>query len=159
MKNIRLQIQETLIDNGDNYTLKTDQELKSMISNFGCGELEFHTADIERLIKEKQSLESEISSLEQQEGEERIESKEFHAIEFASFITIACYEPCDLDTWVRWYDESVPEEDQSDKQYSNEDLYKQFKEFLRMQEYSEDYILDNSTIGNHLTDSKEIKIK
>lgn len=57
--NIRAMIQESL----DDYTLKTDDELVDMIIDFGCGELEFHTADIERLIREKRMLEEKIKTL------------------------------------------------------------------------------------------------
>jgi len=32
------------------YQLKTDSELVEKIAEFGFGELEFHTADIERLV-------------------------------------------------------------------------------------------------------------
>jgi len=58
MTHIREQIQENLDESGDGYILKTDAELIDIICNFGCGETEFHTADIERLIKEKQFLEN-----------------------------------------------------------------------------------------------------
>ena len=53
---IREKIQDSLDDSGDDYTLKTNEELIDIISEFGCGETEFHTADIERLIKENEHL-------------------------------------------------------------------------------------------------------
>lgn len=56
MDHIREEIQENL----DDYVLKTDMELMDMISYFGCGELEFHTADIERLYREKRFLEERV---------------------------------------------------------------------------------------------------
>ncbi len=54
MDSIRKQIQDNMDECGDDYTLKTNDELIDIISNFGCGELEFHTADIERLLKENE---------------------------------------------------------------------------------------------------------
>jgi len=52
MTHIRKQIQERLDEDGDGYILKTNDELIDIICNFGCGETEFHTADIERLLRE-----------------------------------------------------------------------------------------------------------
>ena len=60
MENIAKKIQDSLDDSYDNYKLKTDEQLIDMIINFGCGETEFHTADIERLIREKQQLEKQL---------------------------------------------------------------------------------------------------
>lgn len=40
----------------DDYILKTNEQLLDQISEFGCGETEFHTADIERLIKENEEF-------------------------------------------------------------------------------------------------------
>lgn len=54
--NYRYKIQETLNEQEDSYTLKTNKELVNLIIDFGCGETEFHTADIERLIKEHSKL-------------------------------------------------------------------------------------------------------
>lgn len=45
-------IQTNLDESGDDYKLKTNGELIDIISEFGCGETEFHTSDIERLIRE-----------------------------------------------------------------------------------------------------------
>jgi len=53
-------------ENLDDYTLKTDEELIGIISEFGCGETEFHTADVERLILEKMALKKEIIHLKKQ---------------------------------------------------------------------------------------------
>lgn len=54
--NYRYKLQENLDESGDGYNLKTNQELVNVIIDFGCGETEFHTADIERLIKEHRKL-------------------------------------------------------------------------------------------------------
>lgn len=61
--NYRLQIQENLDERDENYVLKTNSELIDMIIDFGCGETEFHTADIERLIKENKKMVSVIENL------------------------------------------------------------------------------------------------
>ena len=54
--NYREQLQESLDDSEENYTLKTNEELIDIIIDFGCGETEFHTADITRLINEHKKL-------------------------------------------------------------------------------------------------------
>lgn len=56
-------IKENLEESLEDYKLKTDQELLDSIGEFGCGELEFHTADIERVIAEKQHLEKGLNDL------------------------------------------------------------------------------------------------
>jgi len=61
--NYRCKLQESLNDNQEDYTLKTNEELKDIIRNFGCGETEFHTADIERLIKEHEKMYEIIQAL------------------------------------------------------------------------------------------------
>lgn len=48
---IKEDLQET-IDENDDYVLKTNEELIDIISEYGIGETEFHTADIERLLTE-----------------------------------------------------------------------------------------------------------
>lgn len=50
--NIKEELQDSLDESGDDYILKTNKELIDIISVFGCGETEFHTVDVERLIKE-----------------------------------------------------------------------------------------------------------
>lgn len=60
MKDIAREIQDNLDETDDGYILKTDEQLIDVIINFGCGETEFHTADIERLIREKQQLEKQL---------------------------------------------------------------------------------------------------
>lgn len=52
----RSEIQNSLDSVQDGYKLKTNRELIDIIVDFGCGETEFHTADIERLIKEHDRL-------------------------------------------------------------------------------------------------------
>ena len=54
--NYRYKLQESLDDSDENYTLKSNEEIKDIIQNFGCGWEEFHTADIERLIKEHEKM-------------------------------------------------------------------------------------------------------
>lgn len=61
--NIKEEIQESLDEHGDGYILKTNKELINIISDFGMGETEFHTADIERLIVENEKQYAIIRSL------------------------------------------------------------------------------------------------
>ncbi len=63
MKDIAREIQDSLDETDDGYILKTDEQLIDVIINFGCGETEFHTADIERLIREKQQLEKQFKTM------------------------------------------------------------------------------------------------
>lgn len=51
---LQLSINETYSD--DEYTLKTNEEIIDIIIDSGFGETEFHTVDIERLIKENEYL-------------------------------------------------------------------------------------------------------
>jgi len=62
IEEIRHSIQEGLED----YILKTDLELIKSIIDFGCGELEFHTTDIERLIRENKFRQQKIEQLEKE---------------------------------------------------------------------------------------------
>mgnify|MGYP000999506121 FL=1 len=50
--NYKEKLQESLDEYGEDYILKTNEELIDIICDFGCGETELHTVDIERLIKE-----------------------------------------------------------------------------------------------------------
>lgn len=59
---IRENIQEILNEH-DDYVLKTNEELIDIISEFGLGETEFHTADINRLITENIFLEKLLKKL------------------------------------------------------------------------------------------------
>ncbi len=52
----RSDLQESLDYYNDGYRLKTNNELIDMICEFGSGETEFHTVDIERLIKENAKM-------------------------------------------------------------------------------------------------------
>jgi len=69
MTHIRKQIQDNLDESGDGYILKTDSELIDIIANFGNGETEFHTADIERLLREKHFLEERNEGLVERIGQ------------------------------------------------------------------------------------------
>lgn len=59
---VREQMQAGLED----YDLKTDEELVDIITNFGCGETKFHTADVERILTEKSFFEKENIVLRKQ---------------------------------------------------------------------------------------------
>lgn len=60
---IKVNLQSSLDDGCHDYTLKTNEELIDSIIEFGSGQLEFHTADIERLIKENKYLKDKINSV------------------------------------------------------------------------------------------------
>jgi hypothetical protein len=49
---IKEQLQELEDEYESGYTLKTNKEIINIISQFGNGETEFHTVDIERLVVE-----------------------------------------------------------------------------------------------------------
>ena len=50
--NYKKELQESLDECGEDYILKINEELIDIICDFDMGETEFHTVDIERLIKE-----------------------------------------------------------------------------------------------------------
>ena len=50
--NYKEELQESLDEYGEDYILKINEELIDIICDFDMGETEFHTVDIERLIKE-----------------------------------------------------------------------------------------------------------
>lgn len=50
--NYKEELQESLDECGEDYILKTNEELIDIICDFDMGETEFHTVDIKRLIKE-----------------------------------------------------------------------------------------------------------
>jgi len=52
----RSELQETLDECGENYTLKTNAELIDLIVDTGLDKGTFHAADIERLLKEHKKL-------------------------------------------------------------------------------------------------------
>lgn len=56
MRPIRQELQDHLDDSGDDYKMKSDEEIIDMICEFGSGELEFHTIDINRIIVENQRM-------------------------------------------------------------------------------------------------------
>lgn len=56
MKNHRLEMQNSIDECGEDYILKTNEELIDIICDFGFGETEFHTADINRIIVEHEKL-------------------------------------------------------------------------------------------------------
>ena len=53
---IRDAIQESLDNSYEDYTLKTNEELKEYIEEHGMMKVLFHTADIERLLRENELL-------------------------------------------------------------------------------------------------------
>ena len=53
-------IKETLQENLDDYSLKTNKELIDKLTDFGSGETEFHTADIERVVVENERAKNAI---------------------------------------------------------------------------------------------------
>lgn len=61
--NYRKEFQEDLDYHNDGYKIKTNKELINIISDFGLGETEFHTVDIERLIKEHSMMLSILKTL------------------------------------------------------------------------------------------------
>ena len=61
--NIKEELQESLDESGDDYILKTNKELIDIIYDFGCGETEFHTGDVERLIVENEKQNKIIHEL------------------------------------------------------------------------------------------------
>lgn len=56
-------IRDNLQEGLDDYTLKTDEEIIEQLCLFGSGIDNFHTADVERLLKEKQLLLKETYEL------------------------------------------------------------------------------------------------
>lgn len=57
------ELQESLDESGEDYILKTNKELIDIISDFGMGETEFHTGDVERLIVENEKQNKIIHKL------------------------------------------------------------------------------------------------
>lgn len=56
MEAIRKEIQNSLDDSGEEYTLLTDEQLASYLSENGCGVYEFHSADIDRVLIENMRM-------------------------------------------------------------------------------------------------------
>jgi hypothetical protein len=61
---IRQELQEIEDEQENGHQLKTDEEIVDMISEFGSGELEFHTVDINRLIVENQRMKEKLGITE-----------------------------------------------------------------------------------------------
>lgn len=80
VKNVKMnykeELQESLDECGEDYILKTNKELIDVICDFGMGETEFHTADIERLIKENYKQRELILELVELIGISNIELSE-----------------------------------------------------------------------------------
>lgn len=53
---IREELQEYEDEQEDGYQLKTNEEIIDMICEFGSGETEFHTIDINRIVVENERL-------------------------------------------------------------------------------------------------------
>lgn len=51
-----------MLEEGKDYKLKTNEDLIEKIIIFGCGETDFHTADVERLIRENEFLKSKLKN-------------------------------------------------------------------------------------------------
>ena len=64
MKTIKEEIENSLWESGDNYVLKTNEEIINILTDFGCGETEFHTADINRVIVENERMKSSIEYID-----------------------------------------------------------------------------------------------
>lgn len=58
---IRKRWQGYLDEIGDNHKLKTDEQILDQIAQFGFGEMEFHTLDVEILIQEKKCLQQAVA--------------------------------------------------------------------------------------------------
>jgi hypothetical protein len=54
MQKIREELQQMEDEQVDGYQLKTNEEIIDIISEFGNGETEFHTLDINRLVVENE---------------------------------------------------------------------------------------------------------
>lgn len=65
MKSIREELQEWEDEQMGGYQLKTNEELIDIISEFGNGETEFHTVDINRLVVENERVLRYVKELEQ----------------------------------------------------------------------------------------------
>ena len=63
MQKIREELQEMEDEQMDGYQLKTNEEIIDIISEFGNGETEFHTLDINRIVVENERVINFISAL------------------------------------------------------------------------------------------------
>jgi len=63
-KIIKQDLQERLYEESyEDYQLKTNEEIIDIIINFGSGETEFHTEDINRIIVENQKMKKDINEI------------------------------------------------------------------------------------------------
>lgn len=69
MNKIKDSLQEILDEQSNGYQLKTNEEIINIISNFGCGQTEFHTADINRLVVENERTKKLIELFESSKTE------------------------------------------------------------------------------------------
>lgn len=74
MNKIKTELQEILDEHSDGYQLKTNEEIINMIAWFGCGELEFHTADINRLVVENERAKKLIDLFESDKFDHKLPS-------------------------------------------------------------------------------------
>lgn len=71
MISIREEIQEELDYYEGSYQLKSNEEIIEMIKDFGNGELEFHTTDINRLVVDNQRMEKLLRDLAKDYNKEK----------------------------------------------------------------------------------------
>lgn len=64
MRSIKSILEESILDSGDDYVLKTDDEIIEIIQDFGSGICEFHTLDINRLVVENQRMKEKLKITE-----------------------------------------------------------------------------------------------
>ncbi len=64
MQPIKQQLQESEDESENGYQLKSNGQIIEIISEFGNGETEFHTCDIERLVVENERVREMINSFE-----------------------------------------------------------------------------------------------
>ena len=63
VNNIFAERQESEDEHEDGYQLKTNFELIDIICDFGNGETEFHTCDIERLVMENEAYKKLLNKI------------------------------------------------------------------------------------------------
>lgn len=64
MKSIKQELQESEDEHADGYQLKSDEDIINIIIDFGNGETEFHTLDINRLVVENQRMKDKLGITE-----------------------------------------------------------------------------------------------
>lgn len=73
---IRDELQQYEEDTGSNYRLKTNEEIIDYIVNYGHGEINFHTVDINRLVVESERVAQIIPHLEILQLHHQVPNKE-----------------------------------------------------------------------------------